>query len=102
VKCIDDDARYRNALLNAMPRAPHHVWTVLHDRKPVLRMVRHNQLGDSELTYDERVGAHTLMAFWLPADAPPVAKGKTKKRLPPPPEEEEGAELPEVSPNGRF
>jgi hypothetical protein len=99
VKCIPDDTRYRQALLSVMPREPHHVWTMLHAPQPVLQMLRRGGLGNSQITYEERIGGHTLMAFWEPIERRPARKGKER-----PVEEapEEGGDPPEVSPDGRF
>jgi hypothetical protein len=94
VKCIADDTRYRQALLGTLPPEPHHVWTILHTEKPVLHMLRHAQLGDGQLTYQERVGPHTLMAFWVPTVAPATP------RRPPKPAEDKPAEPQEDSPDG--
>ena len=121
VKCVTDDANYRHLLLAAMPRAPHHVWTMLHAPREVLRMVHRRQLGDSELTYDEHVGEHSVMAFWRPARAVGAAGATLEpgpesagSAAPAPsgtpaagasPEEgapDEGTEAGEPGPNGRF
>jgi hypothetical protein len=84
VRCISDDTLYRAALIGSLPREPHHVWTILHTEKPVVRMLRHGQLGASQLTYQENVGPHTLMAFWAPTVAPPAPP-----RPPPKPADED-------------
>ncbi len=96
VQCIADDTRYRQALVAAVPREPRHAWTILHEAKPVTRMVRDGQLGETQITYLERVGAHTLLAFWLP-NAPP-SEAKKKKT----PVDDKPAEAQEEPANGQF
>jgi hypothetical protein len=95
VRCIADDTRYRQALVAAVPREPGHAWTILHEAKPVTRMVNKGQLGETQVTYLERVGAHTLLAFWLP-NAPPAA-GKHKQAP-----VEDGPAEPEEPATGQF
>ena len=94
MKCIADDTRYRQALIGVLPREPHHVWTILHTAKPVVRLLRHAQLGEAQLTYQERVGPHTLMAFWAPIVAPPAPPPR-----PPSKPDEETTEPQEDSPD---
>jgi hypothetical protein len=69
--CVSEEANYRRALLAAMPRAPLHVYTILHSARPVWRLVRHHLLGDAQQTFEEKVGEHMLMSFQRPADAEP-------------------------------
>ena len=76
--CVTDDRFYRHALLAAMPRAPLHVYTILHSVRPVWNLVRHHLLGDAQQTYEEKIGQHTLMAFQRPA------AGETATPAPPP------------------
>ncbi len=100
--CVTEEARYRRTLLREMPRAPHHVWTILHTSRPVTAMMHHHQLGDAELAYAEHVGPHTIMAFSHPA-APveqPEPHGAEGAESPPSPSGDE--EPAEEGVNGAF
>jgi Dolichyl-phosphate-mannose-protein mannosyltransferase len=109
--CVTEEARYRHALLAAMPRAPHHVWTILHSARPVWNMIRRHALDDAEEVFDEHVVAHTVMAFShpaitaepRPADAEGGAEQPVHGATPAPTGEEEGSDEGAGPPaNGRF
>jgi hypothetical protein len=68
VICVPEEARYRHALLAVTPRAPAHVWTILHTPFPVWRLIHRHQLGDAQQTYEGKVGRHYFMAFQRPAE----------------------------------
>lgn len=67
--CVRDERLYRHALLAAMPRAPLHVYTILHSERPVVSLMRRHLLGDAQQTYEDKIGHHRLMAFQRPADS---------------------------------
>jgi hypothetical protein len=71
-RCVPEETHYRHDLVANTPRAPLHVWTILHTARQITSLMRHHLLGDAQQTYVEKIGPHWVMAFQRPHEVETV------------------------------